>query len=97
MKLGFVWDICLWGFFAAAVFMIFFRENALKRVKEYKIGVVTTLITALLLIWCVVSFGGVSTFLYMNFMNYLDDKIYLRLFNDKYIYINNNTINLPLP
>ncbi len=67
MKLGFVWDICLWGFLVVAVFMIFFRDNALKRVKEYKIGVVTTLITAFLLIWSIVSLGGVSTFLYMNF------------------------------
>ena len=67
MKLGFVWNICLWGFLAAAVFMIFFKESALKRVKECQIGVVTTLITAFLLIWSIVSLGGVSTFLYMNF------------------------------
>ncbi len=67
MKLGFAWDICLWGFLIAAIVMIFFNENAIKRVKTCKIGVWSTLLTALLLIWSIVSFGGVSTFLYMNF------------------------------
>ena len=67
MKLSFAWDICLWGFLIAAIVMIFFNENAIKRVKECKIGVWSTLLTAILLIWSVVSFGGVSTFLYMNF------------------------------
>ena len=67
MKMGFAWDICLWGFLLAAAIMIFFNENAIKKVRECKIGVWSTLLTAVLLIWSILSFGGVSTFLYMNF------------------------------
>ncbi|MCR5556367.1 MAG: MBOAT family protein [Butyrivibrio sp.] len=67
MKLSFAWDLCLWIFLVVSVFIIFFRNNALKTVRECKIGVGSTLITAILLIWSIISFGGVSTFLYMNF------------------------------
>ena len=67
MKLGFAWDLCLWMFVIAAVIMIFFSPNAIRRVRVCKIGVWSTLLTAILMIWSVISFGGVSTFLYMNF------------------------------
>ena len=67
MRLPFVWDICLWIFVAVSVIMIFFSQNAYRRVKTCRIGVMSTLLTAALLIWSIISFGGVSTFLYMNF------------------------------
>lgn len=67
MKLPFAWDLCLWLFLAFAVFIIFFTKNAIARTKQAKLSVGTTLATFLLLIWSVVSFAGVSTFLYMNF------------------------------
>ncbi len=67
MRLSFVWDICLWIFVAVSVIMIFFSPNAYRRVKTCRIGVMSTLLTAALLIWSIISFGGVSTFLYMNF------------------------------
>ncbi len=67
MRLSFVWDICLWIFVAVSVVMIFFSPNAYCRVKTCRIGVMSTLLTAALLIWSIISFGGVSTFLYMNF------------------------------
>ena len=67
MKLSFAWDICLWLFVVFAVVLIFFSQNAIRMVKECKIGVGSTLMTALLMIWSIISFGGVSTFLYMNF------------------------------
>ena len=67
MKLSFSWDICLWLFTAFAVIIIFFCPNAIEYTKKCKIGVRTTLLTAFLLFWCVLSFGGVATYLYMNF------------------------------
>ncbi len=67
MKYDFVWDVCLFAFVIAGVIMIFFCKNALGRIKEYKVGIGTTLLTAFLLMWCVLSLGGVSTYIYMNF------------------------------
>jgi D-alanyl-lipoteichoic acid acyltransferase DltB (MBOAT superfamily) len=67
MKLSFAWDLCLWMFVVFAVVMIFFSQNAIRKARECRIGVWSTLLTALLMIWSIISFGGVSTFLYMNF------------------------------
>ncbi|WP_207667276.1 MBOAT family O-acyltransferase [Butyrivibrio sp. XB500-5] len=67
MKLSFSWDICLWLFTAFAVIIIFFCPNAIEYTRKCKIGIRTTLLTAFLLFWCVLSFGGVATYLYMNF------------------------------
>ncbi|MCR5155491.1 MAG: MBOAT family protein [Butyrivibrio sp.] len=67
MKLSFAWDICLWLFVAFAAAVVFFAPNAIERARRDRIGVKTTLLTGLLLVWSVVSFAGVSTFLYMNF------------------------------
>lgn len=67
MKLSFAWDVCLWLFVAVSAVMIFFCPNAVRRTKDAKLGVMTTLLTAFLLLWSIVSFSGVSTFLYMNF------------------------------
>ena len=67
MNFNFAWDACLWLFVIAAVVMIFFCENALVRSRECKIGLSSTLLTAFLLVWSIVSLGDVSTFLYMNF------------------------------
>ena len=67
MKLNNAWEICVWIFLIASVVMIFFFPNAVRRCKECRLGIGTTLLTVLLLVWSVVSLGGVSTFLYMNF------------------------------
>ncbi len=67
MRLGFAWDICLWLFLVGAALMIFFMPGAIEITKKCRIGVRTTALTAFLLIWSIVSFAGVSTFLYMNF------------------------------
>ena len=67
MKLSFAWDICLWLFVVFAAAVVFFAPNAIERASRDRIGVKTTLLTGVLLMWSVVSFAGVSTFLYMNF------------------------------
>ncbi len=67
MKLGFAWDICLWMFLVASVVIIFFCKNALQISKKCRIGALSTIATFIMLFWSIVSFAGVSTFLYMNF------------------------------
>ena len=67
VKFNFAWDLCMWLFFAFSIIVVFFGKSAINYAKECKIGIGTTLLTAALLVWCVLSFGGVSTFLYMNF------------------------------
>ncbi|SFQ08951.1 MBOAT, membrane-bound O-acyltransferase family [Butyrivibrio proteoclasticus] len=67
VNFNFAWDMCMWLFLAASVVIVFFGKSAINYAKECRIGIFTTLLTALLLVWCVLSFGGVSTFLYMNF------------------------------
>ena len=67
MKMGFAWDICLWMFLIGSIVVIFFGKNAITYAKECKISLKTTLLTIVLLAWTIVSFAGVSTFLYMNF------------------------------
>ena len=67
MELSFAWDICLWVFLAAGAGIVFFAPNAFEISKKCRIGIKTTILTAILLVWSIVSFAGVSTFLYMNF------------------------------
>ncbi|MCR5671153.1 MAG: MBOAT family protein [Butyrivibrio sp.] len=67
MKLQFAWDVCLWLFVIASAVVIFLGKNAVERAGKAKIGIKTTVVTAALLTWCILSFAGVSTFLYMNF------------------------------
>ena len=67
MKLPFAWESCMWLFLIVAVVIIFFFKNAISIAKSCKIGVKTTVATAILLVWSIISLAGVSTFLYMNF------------------------------
>ena len=67
MKLPFAWESCMWLFLIVAVVIIFFSRNAISIAKNCKIGVKTTIATAILLVWSIISLAGVSTFLYMNF------------------------------
>ncbi|WP_196811906.1 MBOAT family O-acyltransferase [Butyrivibrio sp. VCB2001] len=67
MKLPFAWESCMWLFLIVAVAIIFFSKNAITIAKNCKVGVKTTIATAILLVWSIISLAGVSTFLYMNF------------------------------
>ncbi len=67
MRFNFAWVSCLWIFLVFACGIIFFAPNALEVAKKCRIGVRSTIVTAFLLLWSIVSFAGVSTFLYMNF------------------------------
>ncbi len=67
MRFNFAWVSCLWLFLAGACGIIFFAPTALEVAKKCRIGVRSTVATAVLLLWSIVSLAGVSTFLYMNF------------------------------
>lgn len=54
-------------FFLVTVFIIFFTGNVQDKIKKFRPNVITSLYTTILFIWCVLSFSGVSEFLYFNF------------------------------
>ncbi len=54
-------------FLAVALFLLFGVSNAYERMKRFEPTMGRLLVTAVLLVWCICSFSGVSTFLYFNF------------------------------
>ena len=55
------------GFWAVALWLVFFARNAGEREKSFEPNGKTMFVTAFLMIWCVVSLSGVSSFLYYRF------------------------------
>lgn len=58
---------CMFLFLAAAVILIFFSRNLIETEKRHKPRMISTVGLSVLFVWCVLSFSGVSTFLYFNF------------------------------
>lgn len=54
-------------FFILAMLMILGSKNAYEKMKAFHPTLGKVLVSAGLLVWCVFSFSGVSTFLYFNF------------------------------
>lgn len=54
-------------FFAFALFANIFLKNTYERIVSFRASFSKSLLTVLLLIWCILSFAGVSSFLYWNF------------------------------
>ena len=52
---------------AAVLFLVFFGRTAVSRAEKAKPGVANALLLAVLFVWSVLSFSGVSSFLYVNF------------------------------
>lgn len=55
------------GFTAVACYYMFAAANVQERAENFRPRLRTALLTAVLFVWSVVSFSGVSTFLYFNF------------------------------
>ena len=55
------------AFYGLALWMATRRENAYDVAEELKFGGVSMVLTAVLLTWCILSFSGISSFLYFNF------------------------------
>ena len=58
MRLSFAWDTCLWLFLIVSCGMIFFVPNAITISKKCRVNIGTTLLTAFLLLWSILSFAG---------------------------------------
>lgn len=58
---------CMFLFLAAAVILILFSRNLIETEKRHKPCMISTVGLSVLFVWCVLSFSGVSTFLYFNF------------------------------
>ncbi len=54
-------------FVITAIILILGSKNAYEKMKEFKPSLKNAIFTVCLLIWCIFSFSGVSTFLYFNF------------------------------
>ncbi len=54
-------------YMAVALYLVFIGKNAPKRAAESRFGIVSALGCAVLFLYCVVSLGKVSSFLYFNF------------------------------
>lgn len=52
---------------AAALYFALIGKNAGERVSRLKYGPVSAAVFVILAVWCILSFSGVSTFLYFNF------------------------------
>lgn len=69
----FKFDMEHWPFgFLAVITVIAFTvilgsENAFEKMRKFKPTTGKMIVTALLLVWCIFSFSGISTFLYFNF------------------------------
>ena len=54
-------------FLAAGLYLSMAGKYAQERVARLKYGPVSAAVLVVLAVWCILSFSGVSTFLYFNF------------------------------
>ena len=59
--------ITLAAFFTIAFLLILGSENTYEKMEKFKTKTFNVCMIALLLVWCIFSFSGISTFLYFNF------------------------------
>lgn len=57
----------LMAFFIMAIVILLYSRNAYEKMERFVPGIFNIVTTAILLVWCIFSFSGVSTFLYFNF------------------------------
>jgi hypothetical protein len=57
----------LWLITAFALFAVIFMKNTNERLAAFKPKAISVFVTAGLLIWCILSFSDVTTFIYIGF------------------------------
>lgn len=57
----------LTGYYVLSLISVIFFRNSHQKMQSFSPNFRTAVITAILLIWCIFSFSGISTFLYFNF------------------------------
>lgn len=66
-NLSFSRYILMFVILAAGLYFAMVGRNAQERTARLKYGPVSAAILVVLAVWCILSFSGVSTFLYFNF------------------------------
>lgn len=66
-NLSFSRYILMFLLLAAGLYLAMIGKNAQERVTRLKYGPVSAAVAVVLAVWCILSFSGVSTFLYFNF------------------------------
>ena len=66
-NLSFSRYILMFLILGAGLYLSMAGRNANERVARLKYGPVSAAVFAVLAVWCILSFSGVSTFLYFNF------------------------------
>lgn len=59
--------ILMWGILAGGLYLAMIGRSAKERVTRLKYGPLSAAAAVILAVWCILSFSGVSTFLYFNF------------------------------
>jgi len=54
-------------YFIFTIILILFSKNAFEKMKKFQPNFCNVTCISILLIWCILSFSGISTFLYFNF------------------------------
>ena len=60
-------NVAIWGIMLLLVIGVVFLQNTQEKMKTVKYNRVRSVITAILMIWCVISLSDVSEFLYFEF------------------------------
>lgn len=60
-------DITIWGILLLLVICVVFLKNTQEKIKMGKYNLLRSVVTVVLIVWCVVSLSDVSQFLYFNF------------------------------
>lgn len=66
-NLSFSRYILMFAILAAGLYLSMVGKNAHERVARLRFGLVSAAVLVVLAVWCILSFSGVSTFLYFNF------------------------------
>lgn len=66
-NLSFSRYILMWGILAAGIYLAMIGRSARERAARLKYGPLSAAVSVILAVWCILSFSGVSTFLYFNF------------------------------
>lgn len=64
---GMFYNRLIWGYFLFAMLLTLGSKNAYEKMCSFRPALFHVAVTSFLLMWCVFSFAGVSTFLYFNF------------------------------
>jgi len=60
-------NIYVFAFIMISMLIVLGCSNTVEKMKQFKGSIWNSAVTVILFVWCILSFEGVSTFLYFNF------------------------------